>query len=86
MSRPSCQCCLMPLAADPGPRTSELYCSLCFQDGRLNADEASLGEFQRRAYLGMRQRGVNPVTARFFTFTVRFAPYWKARAAGKPAG
>ena len=86
MRGPSCQCCLMPLTADPGTGASERYCSLCFQDGRLNADGASLREFQRRAYLGMRQRGVNPVTARFFTFMVRFAPYWRARGAGKPAG
>lgn len=79
MNGSSCQCCLMPFASDPGQRTSDQYCSLCYQDGRLNADDATLREFQHRAYQGMRQRGVNPVSAGFFTAMVRFAPYWKAR-------
>ena len=86
MSAASCQCCMMPFAADPGQRTSDKYCSLCYQDGRLNADSGSLSDFRRQAYQGMRERGINPVTARFYSFMVRFAPYWRARAAGKPAG
>lgn len=71
----------MPLRSDTGQRTSEKYCSLCFQDGRLNADGVALGDFQRRCYRGMRERGVNPVTARFYTFCVRFSPYWRSRSA-----
>ncbi len=75
----SCRCCLMPFAADPGPGTSPAYCSLCFQDGRLNADGVGLREFQRVCYDGMRQRGVNPLKARLFTTAIRFAPYWRNR-------
>lgn len=71
----------MPLSQDPGPRISEKYCSLCFQDGRLNAEGVSLQEFQRCCYEGMRKRGVNPLLARLFAFVIRFAPYWRVRRA-----
>ena len=69
----------MPFAADPGPRTSPRYCSLCFSGGRLNAEGVALRDFQKVCYDGMRKRGVNAVRARLFTYSIRFAPYWKNR-------
>jgi len=79
MKAQSCECCLMPFAADPGQRTSPKYCSLCFGDGRLNAEGVALRDFQRVSYQGMRKRGVNALQARLFTFSIRFAPYWRSR-------
>ncbi|MEI8395499.1 MAG: zinc ribbon domain-containing protein [Rhodospirillaceae bacterium] len=79
----NCECCMMPLTKDTGQRTSEQYCSFCYQNGRLNAEGASLQEFQRRCFDGMRGRGMNFLIAWFFSFLIRFAPYWKARKARK---
>lgn len=79
MKPTSCECCLMPLSKDPGPRTSDKYCSFCFQSGKLIADGVSLREFQSCAYDGMRKRGMNALVARLFSFTIRFSPYWKNR-------
>jgi hypothetical protein len=79
MKTQSCECCLMPLSKDTGQRTSDKYCSHCYQGGHLKAEGTSLREFQRRAYEGMRQSGTNPLMARLFAFLIRFAPYWKQR-------
>ena len=70
---------MMPFDQDPGKRTSEKYCSLCYQDGRLNAEGSSLKEFQDQCYRGMKERGLNPLLAKFYAFMIRFAPYWKQR-------
>jgi hypothetical protein len=70
----------MPFNKDPGTRTSKHYCSLCYNNGKLNADGVSLKEFQACCYEGMRKRGMNPIVARIFTFMIRFAPYWKTRS------
>ncbi len=79
----NCECCMMPFTKDIGQRTSEQYCSYCYQNGRLNAEGASLQEFQRRCFEGMQRRGMNPAVAWFFSFLIRFSPYWKARRASK---
>lgn len=80
----ACECCLMPLDKDPAGRTREdhRYCSYCFSGGQLHAEKsASLAEFQRTCFDAMRARGTPWLLARFFAFTIRFAPYWKSRRA-----
>lgn len=69
----------MPFDKDPGKRESDRYCSLCFRDGRLCYPGNDLKEFQRAAYERMRERGLNPVLAHFYTFMIRFAPRWQGR-------
>ena len=79
MPQKSCECCLMPFSQDPGNRTSEKYCSLCFQSGKLNAEGVSLEDFKQCSYDRMRKRGTPFLLAKFFTFMIGFAPYWKQR-------
>ena len=75
-----CECCFMPLGKDNGKRTSEKYCSMCYADGKLLAENMSLAEFQQVSYDGMRKEGFWLITAWFFSFLIRFAPYWKTRS------
>ncbi len=67
----------MPLDQDTGVSGSSRYCSMCYKDGEFRYKGNDRTEFQRMAYRGMRDRGMNPVMARIFTFTIRFAPRWK---------
>lgn len=67
----------MPFEKDPGNRESAQHCSYCYQNGELTYKGNDLKEFQRLAYDGMRRSGMNPILARLFTFTIRFAPRWK---------
>lgn len=73
----TCQSCLMPFSKDPGPRESEKYCSLCFKNRRFCYTGTDLKEFQKICYGVMIQKGMNKLTAGFFTFCIRFAPRWK---------
>ena len=73
----NCESCLMPFDKDPGVRESDTYCSLCFKDGKLCYESDDLKKFQRVAYVSMRKRGINPITAKFFTWMIAFAPRWK---------
>jgi hypothetical protein len=66
----------MPFSKDPGQRENDMYCSLCFQNGKLRY-EGDLKGFQKAAYQGMRQRGMSLLMAKLFTFLIRFAPRWK---------
>ena len=68
----------MPFDKDPGVRESERYCSYCYQNGELTY-EGDLKGFQKECYEGMRRKGMNPLTAKFFTWLVRFAPRWKEK-------
>ena len=72
-----CHSCLMPFKRDPGNRESDIYCSYCFKDGGLLYKGNDLKEFQKICYHGMRCGGINPLLAKLFTFTIRFAPRWK---------
>ena len=72
-----CHSCLMPFKKDPGNRESDIYCSYCFKDGGLLYKGNDLKEFQKICYHGMRCGGINPLLAKLFTFTIRFAPRWK---------
>ena len=73
----TCASCLMPFKNDPGQREHDEYCSLCFQHGKLCYAGSDLKEFQRYCYQGMRERGMNVLLARIYTFTLRFAPRWR---------
>lgn len=75
----------MPFANDPGTRESELYCSYCYKDGVLHADNATLKEFKERAYEGMRAQNISPLKATLFSWLIGFSPYWKNRKKQKNA-
>lgn len=70
---------MMPFDKDPGTRESEIYCSLCFKDGRLCYEGDDLKEFKKVAYKSMRNRGINPIKAKFFTYMIGHAPRWKKK-------
>lgn len=72
-----CESCLMPFSKDPGKRESDKYCSLCFNNGKLCYEGNDLKEFQRVCNKSMRDRGMNPLLASFYTWCIRFAPRWK---------
>jgi hypothetical protein len=67
----------MPFSKDTGVRENEKYCSLCFKNGKLAYEGNNLKEFQKACYESMRNRGMGPLKATFFTFMIRFAPRWK---------
>jgi hypothetical protein len=68
---------MMPFSKDPGPRTSDKYCSYCFKDGKLCYEGTDKNEFKKAMYAAIRARGINPVTAWLYTFMAGFAPRWK---------
>jgi hypothetical protein len=74
----------MPFDKDPGVRESDKYCSLCFKNGKLCFKNGKLcfegddlKEFQKVCYKSMKDRGMNPILASFYTWCIRFAPRWK---------
>lgn len=69
----------MPFSADEGVRESENYCSYCFKDGKLCYEGTDLKEFQKICYEGMRSHGMNPILARVYTWSIRFAPRWRKK-------
>ena len=79
MPNTSCESCMMPFSKDPGKRENDKYCSYCFKNGKLVYEGHDLKEFQRRAYESMIGKGMNPFTAKLFTFLIRFAPRWKKK-------
>ena len=74
-----CHSCLMPFHKDQGKRESEMYCSLCFKNGKLCYEGDNLKEFQKICYESMLAHGINKLAAKFYTFCIRFAPRWKKR-------
>lgn len=70
---------MMPLAEDLGKSGSDKYCSYCCKDGKLCYEGNDLKEFQKRAYEGMRKKGIGKFQAKFFTWMIRFAPRWKKK-------
>ncbi len=73
----ACQSCLMPFSKDTGVRESDIYCSLCYKDGKLCYEGTDLKEFQKVCYESMRKHGTPYVLAKFYTWMIRFAPRWK---------
>lgn len=74
---PGCQSCLMPFSKDKGVRESDIYCSLCYKNGKLCYEGNNLKEFQKVCYESMRQNGTSYLLAKLYTFMIRFAPRWK---------
>jgi len=72
-----CESCLMPFNKDLGKRESEKYCSFCFSNGKLCYEGNDLKVFQQKSYEGMIAHGMNKYLAKFFAWTIRFAPRWK---------
>lgn len=75
----NCECCYMPLKKDPKDSGSDKYCSYCFVDGKLLAEDMSFKEFKRKSYEGMKQLGMGTLKAWFFAQFIGMAPYWKSR-------
>ena len=75
----NCDMCLMPFSKDPGQQTSPDYCSYCYKDGVLLGEGMSLKAFQSQSYEEMRASGMGWLPARFFTWSIRFASYWKRK-------
>jgi hypothetical protein len=69
----------MPLSNDKIENGSNIYCSKCFQDNQLKAENMSLNEFQRYAYDQMQKDGKNKMISYIFSWMIKFAPYWKTR-------
>jgi hypothetical protein len=68
---------MMPFSKDPGVRESEKYCSYCFQNGKLCYEGNDLKEYKKVCYGKMREKGMNPLKAKFFVWMIGFAPRWK---------
>ena len=71
-----CRLCLMPKDYDDGMREREDYCSYCYKNGKV-CFEGTREEFQDMVYKKMRGRGISHIKAKFFTWMIRFAPYWQ---------
>lgn len=76
-SNAMCQSCMMPFKKDAGKRESEKYCSKCFSNGTLHGEGMDLKAFQHMCYNRMRADGMGKCKAKFFAWTIRFAPRWK---------
>jgi len=68
------------MSKDPKDSGSDKYCSYCFVNGKLLAENMSLKEFKKQSYDGMIQMGMNSIKAWFFSQFIGIAPYWKSRA------
>ncbi|HMQ11791.1 MAG TPA: zinc ribbon domain-containing protein [Oligoflexia bacterium] len=79
MKAKNCACCFMPLKQDLKESGSDIYCSYCYVDGRLLAEGMTLKEFKEKAYQGMLLKNMNKYKAKFFSWMIGFAPYWKTR-------
>lgn len=69
----------MPFKEDPGAREHPDYCSYCYRNGQHNADGSTLKHFQEMCYTNMVKNGLPRWKAKFFAWTIQFAPYWKGR-------
>ena len=70
----------MPFNKDSGERESDLYCSYCFKDGKFVYQGDDLSEFKKYCYEAMVEKGTNKYLAKFYTFMISFAPYWKNKS------
>lgn len=74
-----CQSCMMPFKKDSKGknRESEIYCSYCFSDGKLNYEGDDVKEFKKAMTEAIIARGEPKLKAKFFAFMAGFAPRWK---------
>ena len=75
----NCECCYMPMTKDPKDSGSEKYCSYCFIDGKLIAENMTFKEFKKQSYEGMLKMDMNRFKASFFSQFIGMAPYWKLK-------
>ena len=80
----NCESCLMPLGknlehagTESNGDKNQRYCKYCYQNGKLNYEGNDLKTFQAMCYKGMREKGMNFLLAKFYTWMIRFAPRWK---------
>jgi hypothetical protein len=74
-----CASCLLPFDQDPlkEKRESDIYCSLCFRDGKL-CFEGNVHEFLSMCYKAMTDvHHIPKWKATMFITMIRFAPRWK---------
>ena len=69
--------CMMPFSKDTGEREDDNYCSLCYKNGELVYQGGDVNEFKQQTYEAMRNDGMGKCKAKFFTWMIGFAPYWK---------
>ena len=74
----TCEMCLMPFKMDDWKRESEKYCSYCYKNWKICFDW-NLGEFKEIVYKAMREKWIWKLKAKFFTWMINFAPYWKTK-------
>ncbi len=75
----TCEMCLMPFKKDSGKREADLYCSYCFKDGEMVYKGTDINEFKQCCYKAMIERGINKYFAKFYSFLIPFAPYWRKK-------
>lgn len=76
----NCECCYMPADKDPKDSGSDKYCSYCFVNGKLIAEDMTLKEFKKHSYDGMVKSGMSGIKAWLFSQFIGMAPYWKSRS------
>ena len=69
----------MPFSKDPGKRDHPNFCSYCHRNGELVYQGDDVNEFKRMSYQSMRENGMGKLQAKFFTWMIGFAPYWKSK-------
>ena len=70
---------MMPFSKDPGTRENKNYCSLCFSNGQLHYQGDDVKEFQAMTYTKMRESGTPWLLAKFYTWSIQFAPHWQKK-------
>jgi hypothetical protein len=71
---------MMPFSKDSGVREDGRYCSYCYSDGTLHAEGMQLRDFKQLTFTAMREKGISWPMAKFYTWMIGFAPYWKERS------
>ena len=81
-----CQSCGMPLAKDPkGGGTeadgtlSEIYCSLCYENGQFVHPDFSASEMQDFCVIKLKEKGMPSIMAWMFTRGIPKLDRWKAQ-------
>ena len=67
----------MPYKMDTGERKNPLFCSYCQNEAGEFTFTGTRQEFQKMCYEAMKAKGMGTLKAKFFTWTIRFAPHWK---------
>ena len=83
-----CQSCGMPLSKDPGGggteadgSKSELYCSLCYRNGKFVGEDCTLAQMQDIVEQAMRNQGYGWPMRKFARMQIPRLARWKGRNA-----